>query len=71
MKYIFLALLCLQAVLSIHVQASTKKRIIEEFLNKSKKDLFKVYHLVYNKKYEITSEEAKKRFKIFKGQHGQ
>ncbi len=40
--------------------------ILDKFLGGSKKELFRAYHHVYKKQYDINSEEALKRYKVFK-----
>jgi len=40
--------------------------VLSNYMDKSPKELFKVYHLVYNKQYLLSSEEAKNRFQNFK-----
>ena len=41
-------------------------KILESFNDSPKKELFKVYHFLYEKKYDLNSEEGVKRYKIFK-----
>jgi len=41
-------------------------KILDSFENKSVKDLFKVWHLLFKKTYTLDSQEAKSRFRIFK-----
>ena len=41
-------------------------KILDSFYNKSVKDLFKVWHLLFKKSYTLDSQEAKSRFRIFK-----
>ena len=43
-----------------------KAMIISNFINGSKKELFKVYHFLFEKKYELFSEEGIRRYNIFK-----
>ena len=43
-----------------------KISILEQFMNKSPKELFKVWHFIFGKKYTFDSEEAKQRFVNFK-----
>jgi len=70
-KYLFLLL----SVLVIGVtdskdletlKAETIDSILENYMDRDPKELFKVYHLVFRKKYTLSSEEAKLRFKNFK-----
>jgi len=44
----------------------TKKSILNIYMDKKPKEIFKVYHFIYEKKYSLNSEEALKRFKNFK-----
>jgi C1A family cysteine protease len=46
--------------------STQQKAILESFMDKSPKELFKVWHLVFKKDYTFDSTEAKDRFKIFK-----
>ena len=45
---------------------SIHKKVISPFLDGPKKQLFKVYHLLFQKNYDLNSEEGVKRYKIFK-----
>jgi len=40
--------------------------ILESFMNRSSKDLFKAWHLLFKREYSYSSDEAKLRFKTFK-----
>ena len=45
---------------------SIERNILKNYESGDSKTLFKVYHLVYNKSYPLNSEEAIKRYRIFK-----
>jgi len=47
-------------------QTKAKKLILDSFMNRSAKDLFKAWHLIFKREYTYASDEAKLRFKIFK-----
>jgi cathepsin L len=42
------------------------KNILENFMEKSPKELFKVWHFLYEKKYTLDTQEARQRFATFK-----
>lgn len=46
--------------------ASMTYKILEKFENQPAKELFKVWHFVHQKSYNLDSEEAIRRYKIFK-----
>ncbi len=50
------------------VSAETTHKILDSLMNGSTKDLFKAYHLLFDKteEYELNSEEGIKRYRIFK-----
>jgi C1A family cysteine protease len=67
--YLFIFYLCLNYIKNIlleHNEENIRGKILNSFLNSSKKELFKVYHLIYQKNYDLKSEEGVKRYKIFK-----
>jgi hypothetical protein len=41
-------------------------KILDDYMDKSPKDLFKVWHFLYAKEYLLSSDQAKSRFAIFK-----
>lgn len=43
-----------------------KFSILQQYMDKSPKELFKVWHYIFSRKYSFETEEAKERFKIFK-----
>jgi hypothetical protein len=45
---------------------SEHNAILEKFMNGPKKELFKVFHQISEKNYDLNSEEGIKRYKIFK-----
>ena len=60
-QLILLFLLFAYSLNSDDIRAS----ILEKFMDKSPHELFKVFHYVYHKKYELNSEEGVKRYQIF------
>jgi hypothetical protein len=44
----------------------THRYIFEKFMDGPTKELFKVYHFLFNKNYELNSFEGIRRYKIFK-----
>lgn len=61
--YFLVAIAILGVIIS---EASEVDIILDSMKGKPKKDLFKVYHFVYNKEYKLDSDEGIKRYKIFK-----
>ena len=57
-------------LLTIHTKSfdhsDTIVKILQNSINEKPKTLFKIWHLVFQKEYTLDSEEAKKRFAIFK-----
>jgi len=47
-------------------RSKENRMILEVFMNRSAKDLFKAWHLLFKREYSFASDEAKTRFKIFK-----
>jgi len=47
-------------------RSKEKKMILDLFMDRSAKDLFKAWHLLFKKEYTYDTDEAKMRFKIFK-----
>jgi C1A family cysteine protease len=58
-----IGVLCLGYVITY---ISREDIILTKFMSGSKKELFRVYHNVYKKEYDINSEESVRRYKIFK-----
>jgi C1A family cysteine protease len=50
----------------INCSVDVKKTIMDSFKNAPKKEMFKVFHFLYEKKYELNSEEAIRKYKVFK-----
>jgi KDEL-tailed cysteine endopeptidase len=70
MKLGFIILLISTVFMNIRSLAPEKANIVttllESQMDKSPKELFKIWHLLYQKEYTFDSDEAKKKFKIFK-----
>jgi C1A family cysteine protease len=67
---IIVSSLCLlflaKSVLIESSETDIKDKILSNFQDGSKKQLFKIYHLLFRKKYELNSEEGVRRYRIFK-----
>jgi C1A family cysteine protease len=68
---ILVALICLSSVFVTATELSAQhvqigKALIESYMQKPDKDLFKVYHFIFAKAYSLNSEEAIVRYKLFK-----
>jgi KDEL-tailed cysteine endopeptidase len=64
---IFFFFLCLAIVKNNDFQYNKEKReILEQYMLKTPKELFKVWHMLFQKSYTFDSEEAKNRFQVFK-----
>ena len=63
---IILNLIIVECVIISPIDYNIYDKILDNFLDKPKKELFKVYHFLYNKEYDLNSEEAISRYKIFK-----
>jgi hypothetical protein len=50
----------------ISCSVDVKKTIMDSFMNAPKKEMFKVFHFLFEKKYELNSEEALRKYKVFK-----
>jgi C1A family cysteine protease len=72
MKHLVLVTIILMNVWVMHskmdelTEAGITDSILENFKDKPKKEVFKVYHYLYKKDYDLNSEEGLKRYKIFK-----
>lgn len=53
-------------VLIEHIDEQIEDKILNSFMDGSKKQLFKVYHHIYNKQYDLYSDEGLMRYKNFK-----
>jgi KDEL-tailed cysteine endopeptidase len=63
-----LIVLTLLAVLhAISCSSSEHQAILSKFMDGPKKELFKVYHTLFNKEYDLNSELGLKKYKVFKG----
>jgi C1A family cysteine protease len=49
-----------------HSDELIQRKIIHSFINGPKKELFKVFHFLYEKEYQLNSEEGIRRYRIFK-----
>ncbi len=65
MKFV-LILSILSATFALQNEGEIINKILDSFENRSVKDLFKVWHLLYKRTYTLESQEAKSRFRIFK-----
>jgi len=64
---LLILLITISSILSQTVEIErTRTMILDSFMNRSSKDLFKAWHLLFKKEYSYSSDEAKLRFKIFK-----
>ena len=63
---ISLNLLVIHSVIVTSVDENIHDRILSNFLNAPKKELFKVYHFLYKKEYDINTKEGLFRYKTFK-----
>jgi C1A family cysteine protease len=62
-----LAIVLFSAFASCDITApSVKSTILSEFMNKSTKDLFKVWHFLYNKNYDYNTEEGIRKYVTFR-----
>jgi KDEL-tailed cysteine endopeptidase len=71
-KHFILILIILLNIWVMHseiknlAEAELKDHILESFKNKPKKEIFKVYHYLYKKNYDLNTEEGLKRYRNFK-----
>jgi C1A family cysteine protease len=61
-----LALVCISTVFSQDVSTSVHTQILGKFLNGNPKELFKVWHFIFNKEYDYNTEEGLSKYKTFK-----
>ena len=70
MKNLILITLCvmfmIDCVLITSDEENIRSKILDTYINKPKKELFKVYHFLYEKSYNLNSKEGIKRYNIFK-----
>ena len=50
----------------ISCSEDVKTTIMDSFMNAPKKEMFKVFHFLFEKTYELNSEEALRKYKVFK-----
>lgn len=53
-------------LIALSVQSSVHKEILQKFENGPTKELFKVFHYLHGKEYDLNSEEGVRRYRIFK-----
>jgi C1A family cysteine protease len=63
---IAVVLATIQCVLIKSSEENIHHQILSNFMNGSKKELFKVFHFLYKKEYELDSKEGIKRYNTFK-----
>jgi KDEL-tailed cysteine endopeptidase len=64
-----IALLCISLTNCVVIESTDENinpKVLETLRNGSKKVLFKAYHFLYKKDYNLNSEEGVRRYKIFK-----
>lgn len=72
MKQIFVIALVMINIFIIHsrsndaVESNYLKIILENYKDQPKKEVFKAYHKLYEKKYDLNTEEGLSRYRIFK-----
>ena len=60
-----ISVLALITIVSCTVEV--RKTILESFKDAPKKELFKVFHFLFEKNYNLNTEEGLRRYKVFKG----
>jgi len=63
---VFAIIMAIMGVISSTDRNQIIKKILENFTEGSPKELFKVWHHVYERSYALDTQEAKNRFAIFK-----
>ena len=63
---ICISLAAIQSVIVASSNEQIEKKILANFISGSRKELFKVYHFLFKKEYDLNSEEGVKRFRIFR-----
>jgi hypothetical protein len=61
-----MSIIYINTVLITSDQESIKHKIVDNFLDGPKKQLFQVYHFLFNKEYDMNSKEGVRRDNIFK-----
>ena len=56
----------IQSVIVSHSNTDIRESILSSFQEKPKKELFKVFHFLFQKKYDLNSEEGLNRYRTFK-----
>jgi len=68
--YITLSLIILSTICTNNqvpeLKASITRQIMDRFLNAEPKELFKVFHYVFNKSYSLNSETGLQKYRVFK-----
>ena len=49
-----------------HDKVTVARSILESYMNQPEKELFKVYHYIFEKQYSLNTQEAIRRYKLFK-----
>jgi len=63
---LIIALNVINSVIVGHENNDIRRDILSNFQDKPKKELFKVYHFLFKKEYDLNSQEGLNRYKIFK-----
>jgi C1A family cysteine protease len=56
----------MNATISQEISSNVQSQILDKFLEGNPKELFKVWHFIYNKGYDYNTEEGLKKYKSFK-----
>ena len=56
----------INSVMVSHTDNDIRRSILSSFQDKPKKELFKVYHFLFQKKYDLNTEEGLNRYRTFK-----
>jgi len=62
----YLKFVLLVILLGSVINQSMRRKVLAPFIDGPTKELFKAYHLIYQKEYELNSEEGIRRYRIFK-----
>jgi len=66
MTLVIIALSIIHSVIVSHADNDIKDTILSSFQDKPRKELFKVYHFLFQKKYDLNSEEGLNKYRTFK-----
>lgn len=66
MKYQLCFFLIMFSITKICQRESTIDKVLQKFENAPTKDLFKVYHLIFSKQYNLNSQEGIAKYRVFK-----